>query len=121
MWRYWTWRQEHGTNVRVTIKPGYVSVAGAVLLVTAYNDSTHAVVITSVAVEMNDGSKNVAIQPMLVPGATMPAEVGPHNSGIAWFGSDLMQHGFDPRRPVRAYVMLASRERPVWSKRRKLG
>jgi hypothetical protein len=125
-----------GTNVKVKIEPGDINVSptpGAVLLVTAYNDSNEAVRVTSVAVEMNDDAKGkiaqfwlnhprrLAVRPKLVEGATMPGKIGPHDSGMTWFGPELTKDGFDPRRPVRAYVMLANRERPVWSKRRKLG
>ena len=123
-WRYWTWRQEHGTHVVVEISFGFVALGPRLVdtvLVTVRNRSKHPVRVENVAVELNDGSKRVGLVPGTKPGATIPGVVAPHDSGMTWFESaDLVPMGLDLYRPARARVSLADRDGFLWSKRKRL-
>ena len=124
VWRYWTWRQEHGTHVSVEISTGFLVLGTTpldVVQVTVRNRSTHPVRVDGVAVEMNDGSKRAGIVTGLKVGANIPGVVGPHDSGSTWLETaDLVRNGFDMFYPARARVSLSARDGFVWSKRRRL-
>lgn len=119
IWRYWTWRQEHGTLVTVTLKWGGLTFGPNVVeavTVTVLNQSSHPVRVTGAGVEINDGSERTGNVTEVKPGAGIPGVVAPHDLGFTWIEiADLKQNGFDPFKPARAFVHVA--DRTIWSKR----
>ena len=125
IWRYWTWRQEHGTNVTVQISMGFIVGFGPnaidAVQITVFNRSAHPIRVAGVGVEMNDGSKRTGQVTGSKVGADIPGIVNPHDSGSTWLEtSDLTQNGFDVFRPARAFAHIADRNERLWSKRRTL-
>jgi hypothetical protein len=126
VWRVWTWRQEHGTNVTVRISLGFLTLSLEphvieAVIVTAINSSAHAVRVTSAGVEMNDGTKRNGFVP-LKPGAGIPGTIQAHDQAMTWLEkAELEKEGFDVFRKARAFVLLADREGgAIWSKPRRL-
>lgn len=136
-WRWWTWRQEHKTLVTVKIAMGFLTfgpkLVEAVILtvfnrsghpvrVTGVGLSGHPVRVTGVGLEANDGSKRQLVQIIPQPGAGVPGTIAPRDSAQTWFErADIDNRGgIDVYRPVRGQVVLAERDRPIWSRRRAL-
>jgi hypothetical protein len=124
LWRYRTWRQEHGTHVVVEISFGLVTLgpnAVDAVMVKVRNLSGHPIRVDSVAVEVNDGSNRIGLILGAKPGFNIPGVVAPHDSGTTWFEStDLVTHGLDLYRPARARVSLADHQGFLWSERKAL-
>jgi len=125
LWRWWTWRQEHGTLITAQIGMGFLGFGPKLIeaiTVTVYNRSKHPVRVTGVAIETNDGSKRVLAQIMPQPGTTIPGVVSPHDSAMTWFEKDpsWKANGLDVQRPTRCRINIAERDAPIWSKRRQL-
>jgi hypothetical protein len=121
-WRFYVWRREHGAKVSVEISFGFPTFAPVPLVVvTVHNPFDHPVSVSSVAIEMNDGSRRVAIEPWRHRGATVPGVVNPHDTGMTWFDfNQLVEGGLKPEKPVRARVVVGGRPGFVWSRRRRL-
>jgi hypothetical protein len=125
VWRWWTWRQEHGTLLTAQIGMGFLAFGPKLveaISVTVYNRSRHPVRVTGVGIETNDGSKRVLVQIMPQPGAGIPGTVNPHDSAMTWFERDpnWKANGLDVQRPTRCRITIAERAGFIWSKRRRL-
>jgi len=125
LWRWWTWRQEHGTLVTAQIGMGFLTLGPNLveaINVTVFNRSKHPVRVTGVAIETNDGSKRVLAQIVPQPGAGIPGVIGPYDSAMTWFerDQDWKANGLDVQRPTRCRISLAERDGFIWSKRRRL-
>jgi len=92
------------------------------ITVTVYNRSQHAIRVTGIAVEKNDGSNQAFAQIVPQVGASIPGVVEPHESGMTWFEKErlLAEGGLNLQRLTRCRVSLADRPEFIWSKRRKL-
>jgi len=125
IWRLWTWRQTHETLVTVEIGMAFLGF-GANLIeaitVTVYNRSQHAIRVTGIAVETNDGSKRAFAQIVPQVSASIPGVIEPHESGMTWFEKDrlLAEGGLNLQRPTRCRITVADRPGFIWSKRRQL-
>ncbi len=125
IWRWWTWRQEHGTLVTVQIGMAFLTLGPNLveaITVTVYNRSRHAIRVTGIAVETNDGSKRAFAQIVPQVGASIPGVIEPHESGMTWFEKDrlLAEGGINLQRLTRCRVSLADSPGFIWSKRRRL-
>jgi hypothetical protein len=124
VWRVWTWRREHGTNVKVQISMGWqLFGANAVdaVVVTVFNRSSHPVRVTGAGVEMNDGTGRAGHVPGMKLGADIPGIVAPHDQGTTWLETaELVHEGFDVYRKARAFARFGESDRPIWSKSRRL-
>ena len=124
VWRWWTWRQEHGTLVTVQIDIGVVkagpAVAGAITL-TVYNGSAHPVRVSGVALQHNRGPRGTFVQVVPQIGATIPGVISPHDSGMTWFETDYLEaQGLDLTRPAWGRISLAEQSAFIYSKRKRL-
>src|SRR5439155_15197391 len=123
LWRVWTWRREHATNVKVQISMGFMMFgpnAVDAVIVTVFNRGSHTMRVTGAGVEVNDGSKRAG-HVQVKPGADSPGIVAPRDSGMTWIETaELVHEGFDVYRTARAFARDAESDRPIWSKRRTL-
>jgi len=123
VWRWWTWRREHGTNVKVKLTWGLAllgdhSIESAI--VTVFNQSAHPVRVTGAGVEVNDGSGRAG-HVRVKPGADIPGVVAAHDQGSTWVElAELTREGFDVYSKARAFARIGENDRPIWSKRRRL-
>jgi hypothetical protein len=112
------WKARRRRKPDVGVKISYALLAfpdnavGAVVL-EALNHGDHLVRVVGVGFDAQDGSGNTVQLTQIPPGATIPGQIGAHDSGQTWViaDHDVGQVPFDLYRPLVGWVRLATDEK----------
>jgi hypothetical protein len=112
----WKARRRKQSDVTVKISYSLLSLpAGPVwaVLLEAINHGEHPVRVTGLGFDVQDRSGNTIQLGRIPPGATIPGEVKPHDSGQTWLiaDRDVGEVAFDLFRPLVGWVRLATGDR----------
>lgn len=109
-WQVWTWRQSR-RKVRVTARLGAAAFPVATVwsvTIAVVNRSDHVVNVSSLGLEMQDGSKRQWLTFRPLPISTLPGAVNPHDSGELYIDARAAEQDFELDRPVVAWARLAT-------------
>jgi hypothetical protein len=112
-WQVYSWRRANSTKVRVKLADAFIpGITEHAAMITAINQSSHMVKVTSVGFIAQDGSKRDVLLTTQSFGATLPGPVEPRDSGMAWLDIDeAARAGIDIYRPLVGWVRTSDDQR----------
>lgn len=115
VWQVTSWKLARKNRVEVSVAAALIGLTDGgmtdALAINLVNHSDHAVRVTGVGIDLQDGSGRQAHLVREPPGATIPGTVAPHDSGSTYFlTEELEESGVDIFGPIAGWVRLATGE-----------
>ena len=110
LWQIYAWWHRRRSHVTVEARAGMLVPQGLeIITISVRNRSEHTVRVTSIDLELQDGSGRHMPVIHQLPGATLPGEIQPHDAGQAFVSLEEAKGiGVDLTEPLTVVVGLAT-------------